>query len=283
MGENLNDKYYDHPRASVVVSSGDGRLRHDVPGELAVRYRSRRDDAERRRKRPQAGTKPSGIMKIFRGAGADAACTSRSRHGSSTRGVRNAWWPTSRPIADPFTGVAIYDSFIVSYITKGGWEVEGRNECCRTDRRKHLRAWQHRGSPLDAASHAYSHAQLAQRHRQRQQRRMRRRFISTSAMPESDTTVPPETARPTASAHSAAHRSRSSQTIERTGPRRHVLEIPIGSRAVRACTIAQPKQLCPAMPSIIVHSAASGDFSSASGRVSGENEDRDPRPMRGKP
>jgi hypothetical protein len=153
-------------------------------------------------------------------------------------------------IADPFTGVAIYDSFIVSYITKGGWEVEGGTSAAAPIVAS-IYALAASRSPLDAASHAYSHASSLND------------IVSgsnggcgTFHLYFCNAGVgydgPTGNGTPNGVGAFGGPPIHSSQSTERTGPRRHVPEIPIGSRAVRACTNAQPNTYaCDAL--IIVH------------------------------
>jgi subtilase family serine protease len=239
VGENLNDKYYNHPRASVVVSSGDGDFGVTYPASspyvTAVGGTTLSEGANGRGWNETVWNNEN-----IQGAGSGCSQYEPKPSWQLDPGCTKRMVADVAAVADPFTGVAVYDSFIVSYITLGGWEVEGGTSAAAPIVAS-IYALAASRSPLDAASHAYSHTSSLNDIVDGNNGgcgTFHLYFCNAGVGYDG----PTGNGTPNGVGAFGGPPIRSSQSSQRTGPRRHIPEIPIGSRAVRACTNAQPNR-----------------------------------------
>ncbi len=236
LGENLDDKYYHHPRVSVVVSSGDGDFGATYPASspyvTAVGGTTLSEGANGRGWNETVWNNEN-----IQGTGSGCSEYEPKPSWQVDPGCPTRMVADVAAVADPFTGVAVYDSFIVSYKTLGGWGVEGGTSAAAPIIAS-IYALAASQTPLHAASHAYSHAASLNDIVDGNNGGCGT-FHAYFCNAEVGYDGPTGNGTPNGIGAFGGPPIRSSQSIERTGPRRHIPEIPIGSRAVRACTSAQ--------------------------------------------
>jgi Subtilase family len=124
VGENLDDVYYRHPHAVVVVSAGDNDYGAEYPA--ASPYVTAVGGTSL-----SAGANGRGWGEIVwnnenvQGTGSGCSAYEPKPSWQKDPGCATRMVSDVAAVADPYTGVAIYDSYIVPYVTQGGWEVAG--------------------------------------------------------------------------------------------------------------------------------------------------------------
>jgi hypothetical protein len=157
LGENDLDKHYRHPHAMVVVSSGDR--------DFGVEY-------------PAASPYVTAVGGTTLSVGANGRGWNEtvwnnediqgSSSGCSAYETKPAWQTDLQcprrmvadvsAVADPFTGVAVYDSFVVAYQNLGGWETVGGTSAATPIIAGVYALGGERGVSLNDASRSYAHA-----------------------------------------------------------------------------------------------------------------------------
>ena len=99
-----SNSHFNHPGDRDHGVLGRQRLRGRVPGRLAVRHRGRRHHAQPRPRTAAAGPRAPGAAPA-----AAARPTRRSRPGRPTRAARKRTVADVSAVADPNTGVNVYD------------------------------------------------------------------------------------------------------------------------------------------------------------------------------
>jgi subtilase family serine protease len=236
-GEDLGNKYYRHPGIPVVVSSGDGDYGTTYPAAspyvTAVGGTTLSEGANGRGWNESVWNNEN-----IQGAGSGCSVYEPKPSWQADTGCSKRMVADVAAIADPFTGVAVYDSFIVKYETLGGWFVEGGTSAAAPIIAS-VYALAASKTPLDDASHAYSHKSSLN-------------DIVTGnnggcgtfhlyfCNAEVGYDGPTGNGTPDGVGAFGGPPIRSSQSNVRTTPRRIVPAIPIGNRAVRACATSQP-------------------------------------------
>ena len=135
--------YFNHPGVGITASSGDGGYGVGVPGGVAVRDRGRRHLADQRRRSARGWTETVwdtsaterrrlGLLGVRR----------RSRPGRTTPAARKRTVADVSAVADPNTGVAVYDTY-----GGGGWTRLRRHQRVLADHRRDVRAGRRAGAP----------------------------------------------------------------------------------------------------------------------------------------
>ena len=142
--------YFNHPGVAITASSGDGGYGVLVPGRLAstsprsaaprLTTRVQRARLDRERPGPDAGI-------------AAARSTTPSRPGRPTPAAPRRTVADVSAVADPATGVAVYDTY-----GESGWLVYGGTSRGLADHRRPSTRWPARPAPRDRpASYPYAH------------------------------------------------------------------------------------------------------------------------------
>ncbi len=114
-------EYYNHPGVAVTASAGDDGYGVDYPAASPVRHLGRRHLADHRVQLPRLDRDACGSSRRRGHRLGLLRVRAPSRPGRPTPAAPSGPTTTSPPIADPNTGVAVYDSY-----SEGGWlEVGG--------------------------------------------------------------------------------------------------------------------------------------------------------------
>ena len=126
------NSHYNHPGVAITVVVGRQRLRRGVPGGVAVRDRRRRDDAH-----PGGG--PRGWTEAaWSGAGSGCSAYEAKPSWQTDSGCAKRTVADVSAVADPNTGVAVYDSNAISQLL-GSASRAGASSAARARRRRSSR------------------------------------------------------------------------------------------------------------------------------------------------